>query len=326
MTSVSNKDTMWNMKSFLTKFFGGLCVVFLLFGFGYYYRDTVGSVFRNLLNRLQPCQRPITYSIERIDPQFGITKEELLSDIGRAERIWESPISKSLFEYSPTGDLKISLIYDYRQKATDELQKLGIVISDDRSSYDTVKAKYDSLVALYEKEKARLAILVKAYNSDKDVFEKDVKYWNSRGGASKSEYDDLQQRRNDLNNQVTVINQVQDSLNSLGETINSTAIILNKLIAELNLQVKTYNTVGASTGKEFNEGEYVSSAGGISINIYQFDSENKLLRVLAHELGHALGLDHLDNPKAIMYYLNEGVNEKLTADDLGALRGVCGIK
>lgn len=313
------------MKSYIIKFFVGTCVILLIFGFGYYYRDTVGSIFRNLLNRFQPCQQPITYSIERIDPQFGITEEELLNDIARAEKIWESPINKPLFQYSPTGDLKISLIYDYRQKATDALQKLGIVISNDRSAYDSLRAKYDAFVISYDKEKARLATLVEVYSRDKNAFEKDVNYWNSHGGAPKKEYDDLQQRRIDLNNQVVVINQAQDSLNSLGETINSTAIILNKLIAELNLQVKTYNTVGASTGKEFNEGEYVSSAGGISINIYQFDSENKLLRVLAHEFGHALGLDHLDNPKAIMYYLNEGINEKLTADDLGTLKGVCGI-
>jgi len=312
-------------KTYRNNFFAGILIAILLLGFGYYHEDNIGSVFRNLLNRFQPCQRPITYSIERIDSQFGITKDELLGEIKRAEKIWEFPINKPLFEYSPTGDLKISLVYDYRQKATDELRKLGIVISDDRVSYDTVKAKYDSLVVLYEKEKARLAILVDTYNRDKDSFEKDVKYWNSRGGALKNEYDNLQQRRNDLNNQVTIINQAQDSLNNLGDAINSTAIILNKLIVELNLQVNTNNTVGASTGKEFNEGEYVSSAGSVSINIYQFDNQNRLLRVLAHELGHALGLGHLDNPKAIMYYLNEGINEKLTSDDLGALKSKCGI-
>lgn len=314
------------MKSYIIKFVVGACVAVLIFGFGYYHRDTVGSIFRNLLNRFQPCQRPITYSIERIDSQFGITKEELLNDIGRAEKIWESPINKPLFQYSPTGDLKISLIYDYRQKATDALQKLGIVITNDKSAYDLLRAKYDAFIVSYDKEKERLATLVETYNRDKNAFEKDVSYWNRQGGAPKKEYDDLQQRRIDLNNQVAIINQAQDSLNSLGETINSTAIILNKLIAELNLQVNTYNTVGASTGKEFSEGEYVSSAGGTAINIYQFDSENKLLRVLAHELGHALGLDHLDNPKAIMYYLNEGINEKLTADDLVALKRVCRIE
>lgn len=313
------------VKNSLTNVFLCILAILLLGGFGYYFWDDTGRVFRNFLNRFQPCSQVITYSIDRLDPQFGITKERLLYETEQAEKIWESSINKQLFRYSPEGDLKISLIYDYRQKATDELHKLGIVISDDRSAYDTVKAKYDSLVVLYDKEKAHLATLVQIYNADKNSFEKDVRYWNSRGGASKREYDSLQQRKAGLNNQVTIINQAQDSLNKLADTINSTAIILNKLIAELNLQVNAYNTVGASTGKEFNEGEYVNGVSGALINIYQFDNENRLLRVLAHEFGHALGLGHLDNPKAIMYYLNEGINEKLTADDLGALKNLCGI-
>ncbi len=314
------------MKLFRIKFLAKIFVVLLLVGFGYYYRDDAGRLLRNILNKVRPCQRPITYSIASVDPKFGITKTALLTDIKKAETIWESPINKQLFEYSTTGDLKINFIYDYRQKATDDLQKLGIVINDDRSTYDALKAKYNSLTVSYDQEKANITALVAKYDADKNAYEKDVKYWNGRGGAPKAEYNALEQRRIDLNNQIVIINQAQDSLNALAETINSTATILNKLIGELNLQVNTYNTIGASTGKEFNEGEYISDASGRTINIFQFSNTNQLVRILAHELGHALGINHLDNPKAIMYYLNEGINEKLTADDLTALKKVCGIK
>ena len=315
------------MKLSWVNFFVGTLVVLSLLGAGYYYYNEDTSRFlRGFLNQLQPCQGPITYSIANFDQRFGLTQAELLNYVKQAEKVWESPINKQLFEYSPTGDLKISFVYDYRQKATDELKKMGIIVNDDRTTYDALKAKYNSLIVSYNQEKARIDVLFAAYNADKIAFDKDVNFWNNRGGAPKAEYNILQQKRIGLNNQVEIINQAKDSLNGLVDTINSTELVLNKLVATLNLKVAAYNTIGASAGKEFNEGEYVKDARGTAINIFQFNDKSQLMRVLAHELGHALDLEHIDNPKAIMYYLNEGVNEKLTADDIAALKKHCEIK
>lgn len=314
------------MKFPRAKLAGNILAVLLLCGLGYYFRGDLVRLGNDVLDRFVPCRRPIQYSIASVDPKFGLTETKLLADIAQAEKIWEAPIGKQLFEYSATGDLKISLIYDYRQKATDELRKLGIVIHNDKSSYDLLKTKYDSLVATYDSLKKQVDSLVASYEKTNAAFNKDVAYWNDRGGAPTAEYDALKQRQEDLSAQVAQINVLKARLNALVDPINSTATVLNKLIAELNIQAKSYNSIGASTGKEFNEGLYTSSATGTAIDIFQFEDRPMLIRVMAHELGHALGLEHQDDPDSIMYRLNESKNDKLTVADLTALKDHCGIK
>jgi len=108
--------------------------------------------------------------------------------------------------------------------------------------------------------------------------------------------------------------------------LNSVVTIMNRLANELKLNVKTYNTIGSSTGEEFSEGEYVSDSAGRRVNIYQFSDTDQLVRVLEHELGHALGLGHVKSPGSIMYRLNDGTGKELSADDIAELKFICKIK
>jgi hypothetical protein len=302
-----------------------LAPLLFILAFSYCYRAEASQLLLRLLGR-QPCQKPITYSIASLDPRFDLTKNEVVASLKQAEQVWEKPFGKNLFEYSATSTLKISFVYDERQKATDALKKMGIIIGDDRATYNRVKLKYDSLIASYDQDKIKIEALVSSYQTAQNAYEQAVVYWNNQGGAPTDQYQKLEQARLGLNRKASLIRRSENSFNNLVSQIKSTELVLNKLVATLNLHVKDYNLVGSSTGKIFNEGEYVSNSSGTTISIFQFNDQEQLKRVLAHEFGHALGLDHIANPKAIMYYLNEeGGSGNLTTEDLAALRNICGI-
>lgn len=157
-------------------------------------------------------------------------------------------------------------------------------------------------------------------------YEKQVNYWNKRGGAPKTEYDKLTEDRTRLEELSTQIKSLQNDLNNLVDTINATANVLNRLATALNLNVNKYNNIGSGQETEFQEGVYKKDLSGEEIIVYQFDNYTKLVRVLTHEFGHALGFKHFSNVDAIMYTVNQGNNLKLSSEEVSALKTFCHIQ
>ena len=289
------------------------------------FREPLWNVWGMFQAQYFPCSSPIAYSIGSFDKKFGLSEKDFLSALVAAEAVWEKPVGKDLFAYKENGKLKVNLVYDIRQEATVKLQKLDIDVRDDQSSYNSVKAKYDSLKAEYARDKIALAAKVAELEAAKSKYEAEVDYWNSHGGANKETRAQLEKERLALNAMIDEINRMQDRINAKVENINALVVVLNRLAQTLNITVDKYNQVGDQLAGEFEEGSYQSGPEGQQIDIYQFDNRAKLIRVLAHELGHALGLDHIEESKAIMYRLNNGINEKLTEGDLSAVRMHCKI-
>ncbi|MBI2631024.1 matrixin family metalloprotease [Candidatus Nomurabacteria bacterium] len=273
-----------------------------------------------------PCTEPMPYSLGTFDKKFNISEKYFLDALKEAEVIWEKPYNKDLFVYVPEGsprDLKINLIYDYRQQATEKLAGLGIVVDDNRTSYDSLKVKFEALKKEYEQEKSIFNARVKAFNQRNEAYEKEVNFWNKKGGAPEGEFNKLEQERIALQAEAKTLETMQNKVNNTAEEINALVVAINRLAGILNLSVEKYNDINIARGESFEEGVYAEEGIKREIDIYEFSTKEKLVRVLAHELGHALRLDHVKDPKAIMYEFNQGNNTNLTEADLAELKLRC---
>ncbi len=278
------------------------------------------------------CSKPIKYTLGTFDTRFNLSKDSFLQALREAENIWEEPFNRDFFTYEENitseirNILKVNLVYDYRQEATSKLASLGIVVSENKTSYDMLREKFTKLKGEYTKMLEIFNTRLNTFEVANKNFETSVNFWNAKGGAPQKEFDELNKIQDALEIESAELKRIQEVINNVADEINALVVVLNRLASILNLSVDQYNAVNEERGESFQEGVYISDGVNKKIDVYEFSNRDKLVRVLAHEFGHALGLDHVEDSKAIMYSLNHGKSKVLSKMDMDALKVKCEIE
>lgn len=272
-----------------------------------------------------PCAEPIEYKIGTVDPRFGVTKAELVQDLKQAGDLWGAPVGRSLFAYNEQGSVVVNLVYDARQQITEQEDKLNDSIGETSQVADSVKEQYQAPKDKYNAAKRDYEAKLAQFNEEQDAYNTSVEYWNARGGAPPKEYAKLSGQQKSLAAQHDALEQKRQEVNRLVDEVNTLNDKYNLLVGRINTIVDTINNDGL-TGTEFEQGVYMRDMSGERINIYQFDTKVAFVRVLAHELGHALGLSHTGGAESIMNPINRGKKIALTAEDTAALKARCNIE
>lgn len=225
------------------------------------------------------CDQPIVYRIDSIDPKFSLSKEEFALDAAKASKIWDDAYKKPLFTASLAKDdpeaVSVNLVYDERQSLNTKINNLEKTVSSDKQNLKPKIAEYQTNLANF---KEKLALL----NTE-------IENWNQKGGAPPGEYEKLTSRQQAIQKEA-------DELNRMAGVLNLSTQEFNSKVGQLN---QTIDTFGNALTLKPEEGIFIGSQN--RIEIYFNVNKDELIHTLTHEFGHALGINHNDNSKSIMY-------------------------
>lgn len=281
-----------------------------------------------------PCGIPVHFALAQVDPGFGLDRETVMTALVEAANLWQDTSGAILFlESDHALAMQVSLRYDERQQSANTRRSLRGGLERDRVRFEDDESmllqwgeRIEAARESHERAAAMLAARARAH-------EHDVSAWNAgRGERSEARRQALETESVLLRDALADLERAGLALNADVEAYNRRATDLRQRGADFQARVARYNE--ASSASPVESGRYSYAPGeGRRIEVYRAESYDELVLVLAHELGHALGIGHVDEPGAVMHaMLHEGgLLEpgrdrplELSVADRAALVSVCG--
>ena len=279
------------------------------------------------LSVVPPCHEPLTFKVGDIDERFSISRDELIDLIERVTAVWSEVVGVPAATYASDGEISVHLVYDDQQQLTDQEREFGsrirvkeTFLGELERNYNEMLEQYNDRILNYQNELHQLQGRI-------DELNEWVSDRNQEGGLNESQLQDFERRRNEIDRESLQMNHEAMLLSQLADEVNREMDLLNREINHKNELINEYNTRFSGT-RRFTQGTYEWQGNRKWINIYQFANLAELELVVAHEMGHALGLDHVENPASVMHHLMGGQERgylTLSDEDRRALKDRCGL-
>jgi chromosome segregation ATPase len=268
--------------------------------------------------------KTLRYRIGSVDGRFALSREEVSDAVHQAIFLWEKAVGHTIFKEDPHGEIRIDFVYDKRQAVTDNLKTISVDIDDTKASYDELMTRYEDMLMEVEQKKDAYTSDYNSYLTAFNVYQTEIDAANQKVGFSKDEFQRFEEKKHDLESQLAELQVKRSDLHKTVDDLNNMVAVIGEIASSHNSQVMNYKNTRKDLSGEFDAGRYeMNIYGEKNITIYHVKDRDKLVRALAHELGHAQGLKHSSNPDSIMYYLNRSDSIKLLPEDILAMQARC---
>jgi hypothetical protein len=279
-----------------------------------------------------PCAVPLVWRIARVDAEFGLDAREVADVVSDAAALWESGAGRPLFRHDPEGGFPIRVVFDERQgelgerlRRQRELEALGRELQAEREVVLARRDRLEAEMALHQERASDVERRIAEHNAA-------VRTINAGRGAS-------EERRAELEATGEALRREQEALMAERPALEADEASLRETESALNARIRGHRTLAEELAASFppvavEAGEYrerVEVRDGRpesvsrEIRLYRFQGEADLIAVAAHELGHALGLGHTDDPGGVMSAESRGdaPPDRIAASDLALLEAAC---
>lgn len=282
-------------------------------------------------------------SIGKIDDYYEniLNKEQILKIILEIKNTFDSQLSYKTFDYSMSGKA-INIVYV-------PASKLKLRILKNKSNLKELKNKISSQKELIKIEQKNLKILKKELKNKRSIVNNAtndlnsyIKEQNEKKITSKKEYDKIQRS---IKYGKMIINKNLKTFNLAKAYFEEELFLHNNMISTYNNLILKHNYIsekierlnknfkekkGVAIGyTQIKEKTYYKNGKRIKerttknymkkIEIYGFDDLKQLKAILAHEIGHLVGIAHIKTKGALMNPIlqkNQIKDLNLTKEDI----------
>lgn len=273
-----------------------------------------------------PCDRPLTWGIGEIDTRFAISEQDVRTAMRKAAEVWSTAAGFTVAEKDEDPEIVVRFNYAQEQKLADSELRAREEIRTEQNRIDRLQLLYDNRRDEFDRRSAEYVATTEETTDKINNLNSWVTEINRRGGFTDDTVREYENRKSETERmQQRVLNE-RAELDRIARVINSKSDRLNEKIAQNNLLIDRYNEQFAGENR-FTKATYQRSENGGIITVNQFLSKSELPLILAHELGHAMGLNHVENPRSVMFSRMGGQQYYpqviLTEEDIRALQSRC---